>query len=333
MYLEYFGLERHPFSLTPDPRFLFMTAKHREALAALVFAVLERKGFLVLTGEAGTGKTTLIRKLLLSTSATSAQFSMVIHPTLSTAELLEAVLMDFGVKQVPLSKAGRLSLLRETLIDADREGKTSVLIIDEAHLLAAESLEEIRLFTNFETNERKLLQIVLAGQRELGSILNRESMAATRQRISLRVHLDPLDREEVTHYIWTRWVRAAGKDPLPFGEDALKAVACYSRGIPRLINSLCDGALVNACGAGVKQIGGGQIAEVAADLQLTAATTSPASIPVEPKPAPPLLVSTPALQDALLAFKTLQRYMPEKAKRRAWPRVANWLRLAHTEVE
>ncbi|MGH9435740.1 MAG: ExeA family protein [Terriglobia bacterium] len=331
MYLEYFGLERNPFSLTPDPRFLFLTERHREALAILIFAVLERKGFLVLTGKAGTGKTTLIRKLLLSIPAASAHFSLVIHPTLTASELLETVLMDFGVREINASKAGRLSQLRELLLNADRAGKTCVLVIDEAHLLSPEAMEEIRLLSNFETTERKLLQIVLAGQEELSGVLNRESMAATRQRIALRIHLEPLSPGDVVHYLRARWARASGKEPTPFGGDAVEAVARFSRGLPRLINSLCDGALINACGRRTKQIGSKQIEEVAADLQLTPAAAAPAAIAV-PKPSqPPAPVAAP--EDVMMAFKTLQRYMPEKPNRRRWPRVIQWLRPAHTEVE
>jgi general secretion pathway protein A len=336
MYLEYFGLERNPFSLTPDPRFLFMTAKHREALASLMFAVVERKGFLVMTGEAGTGKTTLIRKLLLSIPSTCAQFSMVIHPTLTISELLESVLMDFGVKEIPSSKAGRLYLLREMLIDTNRDGKTCVLVVDEAHLLSSESMQEIRLLSNFETNERKLLQIILAGQNELGGILNLESLSATRQRIALRMHLDPLDRNDVARYMRTRWTRASGKEPLPFGEDAIETISRFSRGIPRVINALCDSALTNAYGMGVQQIGSKQIMEVARDLQLVPVATGPIAPVASATPrmgVPPAPSPSAVAESAATAFKTLRRYMPEKAKHRRWPRVASWLHLARTEAE
>src|SRR3954449_9906349 len=155
MYLQHFGLEKSPFTLTPDPRFLFLTSRHREALAALLFAVTEHKGFMVMTGDAGTGKTTLVRKLLLSIPSTCAQFSVIVNPALTRSELLESVLMDFGQSEIPSSKALRLSLFKALLLRAHEEGRTSVLVIDEAHLLSAELLNEVRLFSNIETSERK----------------------------------------------------------------------------------------------------------------------------------------------------------------------------------
>src|SRR5438270_4022352 len=188
MYLDHFGLEKKPFSLTPDPSFLFLTAKHREALAALLFAVTERKGFMVMTGDAGTGKTTLVRKLLGSIPATCAQFGVIVNPALTRSEFLEYLLMEFGQRDIPSSKALRLSLLQKLLLGAQAEGKTSVLVIDEAHLLSAELLDEIRLLSNFETPEQKLLQIILVGQNELNAVLNLECMRQVKQRVAIRMH-------------------------------------------------------------------------------------------------------------------------------------------------
>jgi general secretion pathway protein A len=167
MYHAFFGLQRDAFSMTPDPSFLFFTNKHREALAGLLFAVSSRKGFLVLTGDAGTGKTTLLSRIMRSMPPEKAHFSFVLNPTLTGPEFLEMILLDFGVEKVPESKSQRLMLLQQMLLRSHNDGKTSVLIIDEAHKLPAELLEEIRLLTNFETAEHKLLQIILAGQTEL----------------------------------------------------------------------------------------------------------------------------------------------------------------------
>ena len=183
MYQSYFGLTKEPFSMTPDPAFLFLTGAHREALAGLSYAILGGKGFVVLTGDAGTGKTTLLTKMLRSIPPARAAFSVVLNPLLSPDEFLEMALLDFGVKEVPASKAQRLVLLREFLSQSRKQGKISVLVVDEAHKLAPAVLEEIRLLSNFELAETKLLQIVMAGQNELATVLNREDLRQFKQRI------------------------------------------------------------------------------------------------------------------------------------------------------
>jgi general secretion pathway protein A len=337
MYYAYFGLEKEPFSMTPDPGFLFLTAKHREALAGLLFAITSRKGFLVLTGDAGTGKTTLLSRVMRSMPPERAHFSYVLNPTLSASEFLEMVLLDFGFEDIPESKSQRLMRLHQFLLKGHREGRTQVLIIDEAQKLSPELLEEVRLLTNFETAEQKLLQIVLAGQTELTELLNREDLRQLKQRIAVRVGVEALAPAEVSQYMTSRWSRAGATCELPFTSGALKLIAMYSRGIPRIINSICDNALMNAFGDEVGMVDEKYILEVAADLQLTlngygkTAAVPGASMSraasrafAEPKPflpPPPVLTSVPPpLPEASPAtsFKTLERYMPAPVKNSFW---------------
>jgi len=285
MYNQFFGLTKDPFSMTPDPAFLFLTAPHREALAGLTYAILNRKGFVVLTGDAGTGKTTLLSRIFQSIPSTRAKFSVVLNPTLTPSEFLELALLDFGVANIPPSKAQRLSLLQQFLIEAHQKNQVAVLVVDEAHKLAPDVLEEIRLLSNFELAETKLLQIVLAGQTELGDMLNRQDLRQLKQRIAVRLAIHPLSAIGVEHYIQHRWQRAGSTQPHPFQADAVARIGHYSRGIPRLINVLCDNALMLAYGEGEPIIGATQIAEVAQDLDMLNAPGQPSRATVRPAPA------------------------------------------------
>ena len=318
MYTEYFGLNRSPFSLSPDPRFLLLTPKHREALGGLLFAVTARKGFMVLTGEAGTGKTTLVKKLLSSIPARCAQFSVVVNPMLNASEFLESVLMDYGVSSVPSSKAMRLALLRRLLLQADKEGKTSVLVVDEAHLLTSELLEEIRLLSNLETSEHKLLQIILAGQSELNNILDQQSMRHVKQRIAARVDLAPLAEKDVLEYVEKRWTCAGGVGPTPISESAITLLARGSGGIPRVINALCDAVLTNAYGKGIRNIDSKDMTEVLSDMHLMPPATD------EVQPHPPVTCHNemgPVDSPAPFVFRSFQRYTPKPS---GAPRALRW---------
>ena len=243
MYLDYFRLREKPFNTTADPRFLHLTRGHREALAQLVFGVRESKGFLLLTGEVGTGKTTLLRALLERLSPETA-VAFVFNSTLPFDEMLEYILEDFGVSQPGTSRAQRLFALNRFLIERRRAGEQAVLILDEAHNLDIPTLEQVRLLSNFETAQEKLLQIILVGQPELREKLKRREMRQLYQRIGLRAQIEPLGDDEVREYINTRLRVAGGRGAQLFTRQALKRIAAYSKGIPRVVNILCDHCLV-----------------------------------------------------------------------------------------
>ena len=267
MYRQYFGLTKDPFTMTPDPSVLFLTSAHREALAGLSYAILSRKGFVVLTGDAGTGKTTILMRLLQSIPSSRARFSVILNSTLTPAEFLELALLDFGLSDIPASKAQRLVMLRQFLISAHDQNKAVVLVVDEAHKLSADVLEEIRLLTNFETPEGKLLQIVLAGQEELRDTLNRQDLRQLKQRIAVRVAIQALAYPQVEEYIRYRWMKAGGQQH-PFAPEAIEWIAQRSNGIPRLVNAVCDNSLTLAFAQGLHSIGAQQVAEVVKDLDL-----------------------------------------------------------------
>jgi general secretion pathway protein A len=268
MYEKYFGLNKSPFLMTPDPSALLLTTAHREALAGLSYGALNRKGFVVLTGEAGTGKTTLVRRLLQLGAEAEARCSVVFNPLLTPSEFLELLLINFGVRNLPASKALRLLKLEQLLNETHQAGKAAVLIVDEAHKLSYEVFEEIRLLTNFETSEQKLLQIVLSGQPELTRVLSHPNLWQLKQRIAVRLHIDPLSLEDVRAFIQHRWTRAGGAMPHPFTEEAISLIALWSQGIPRLVNSLCDNGLLQACSQQGKKVGADEVLQVIVDLDL-----------------------------------------------------------------
>ncbi len=268
MYNQFFGLSKEPFSMTPDPSCLFLTPAHREALAGLTYAILSRKGFVVLTGDAGTGKTTLLRRVFGSIPSARIRFSMVLNPTLTPSEFLELALHDFGIRDIPDSKAQRLILLQQFLLEAHEKRQQAVLVVDEAHKLPLDVLEELRLLSNFELAETKLLQIVLAGQTELADLLDRQDLRQLKQRISVRLAIHPLSPTGVEHYIAHRWQKAGATRAHPFKAEAVAHIAQCSHGIPRLVNALCDNALMLAYATGDTSIGIEQIIEVSKDLGL-----------------------------------------------------------------
>ncbi len=244
MYESFYGLKEKPFNTTPDPKFLFMTPSHREALAHLVFGVHEQRGFLVLTGEVGTGKTTLLNALLRRIDD-STQVAFIYNSTLSFDETLEYMLKDFGIHDVGSSRVHRLMALNQFLIERRRAGVKSVAIFDEAQNLEPSILEQIRLLSNFETATEKLLQILLVGQPELKNKLQLPELRQLKQRIGLRCSIRPLTAEETAEYIRTRLRIAGTHDLRLFEERAVQRIAQYAGGIPRVINMVCDHCLVS----------------------------------------------------------------------------------------
>lgn len=245
MYTAYFGLREQPFTIAPDPRYLYMSAQHQEALAHLLYGMKSDGGFVLLTGEVGTGKTTVCRRLL-GEIPEQADIAVIFNPKLTVVELLETICDELLIPHPPQSTVKALvDRLNARLLETNAAGRKTVLIIDEAQSLSAEVLEQLRLLTNLETDRRKLLQIILLGQPELRDILSRPEMRQLAQRITARYHLGTLNCQEVAGYIRHR-LEVAGCDRPIFSAAALRSVCRHSRGVPRLVNLICDRALLGA---------------------------------------------------------------------------------------
>ena len=243
MYLDYYGLKEPPFNITPNPRFLFFSAKHREAFNHLLYGIRERKGFVQLTGEVGAGKTTLCRALLEELGP-GFSTALILNPVMDADQLMKAIAMELDLQVKGLDRLETVAEINRFLLQQVERHKDTVLIIDEAQDLTPELLEQVRLLSNLETDERKLLQIVLMGQSELRDRLNEHSLRQLRQRITIRYHLNPLRRNEIGPYIQHR-LQVSGANGTPyFTAAALWRIFRYSRGIPRLINAVCDKCLL-----------------------------------------------------------------------------------------
>jgi general secretion pathway protein A len=268
MYKSFYGLKENPFNVNPDPRFLFLTKQIEEALTGLMYGIQTRKGFITLTGEVGTGKTTLINRLLDWLHQRPARAAFLFNSRMNSNQLFDFILAEFDIRCDSKSKSQQLMKLNHWLLDRYRTGETVVLIIDEAQNLTYPVLEEIRLLTNLETSTEKLLQIVLSGQPELEEKLKLPELRQLRQRIMLRCKTVPLSKEQTQEYITERLkIAGASGDPI-FGAPAVDAIHMYSLGIPRVINLLCEHSLVNGFVEQQRPIQSKVVEEVAQEFQL-----------------------------------------------------------------
>ncbi|HXZ39898.1 MAG TPA: AAA family ATPase [Terriglobales bacterium] len=271
MYKAFYNLQRSPFEITPDPSFLFPTKRHNEALAALYYGVRWHKGFVVLTGEVGTGKTLLLRCLLqLLKRSKDVAYAYLFNSRLSPTEFLQYIVSDFALPSAGKNKGELLFDLCNFVVTRGLNKLTTVLIVDEAHHLSTEALEEVRLLTNLETAQHKLLQIVLVGQPELDDKLDSTNMRQLKQRVAIRSHLEPLDSEETKAYIERRLqlVGANSHVEALFPPRTIAAVYHHSRGIPRLINTICENALISAYAKQLRSVTPKIIDDVAEDFRL-----------------------------------------------------------------
>jgi type II secretory pathway predicted ATPase ExeA len=271
MYKKFYGLTRNPFEVSPDPYFFCPTSRHTEALANLAYGVLRRKGFVVLTGEVGTGKTLLVRCLLEALTRNKVAFAYMYNPMISMREFFTHVINEFGLLTSQIrNKSDALARLNNFLLERSRNDLTTALVVDEAQLLSWELLEEIRLLTNLETTKHKLLQIVLVGQPELEQKLDSNQLRQLKQRIGMRCTLKPLETKELRDYIHRRLQLAGANSHAAaiFPDETIALIQKISRGLPRLVNTLCENSLLLGFGHNQHQITPGMVQEVAQDLCL-----------------------------------------------------------------
>ncbi len=268
MYLEFYGLKKRPFDMTPDPAFFFPSQRHTEALSSLIYAVKEKRGFVVVTGEIGSGKTTVCRTLLQKLDP-AAKVAVITNTTLTAKQLLEAVCVQFGLPTEKHNKVSLLSKLNRFFLEQNDAGSTVVLIVDEAQNLSVKALEEIRLISNMETDTQKLVQIMLLGQPELRDKLARADLEQLRQRVSLRYHLSSLDRDETRCYVEHRLTIAGDEGKIKFTKGASESLYEFSGGVPRLINVVCDQALLMGYLRETRKIDESIVREIAAEFSFS----------------------------------------------------------------
>lgn len=244
MYKAFYNLQETPFGVTANPKFFFMSKQHKEAYSHLTYGINERKGFLEITGEIGTGKTTLCRLLLNSLDKNTTRTAFILNPLLSGNQLLQAILDDFGVKSQAKNQLSMIKSLNKFLLDELVADRNVVLIIDESQNLSPKALEQVRLLSNLETESEKLIQIILVGQPELREKLDMPGLSQLRQRISIRYHLSPLPKGEIDSYVNHRLKMAGENVTVQFDRSAIEEIYRFSKGTPRVINMLCDKALL-----------------------------------------------------------------------------------------
>ena len=286
MYNAFFGFSQNPFNMSPDPSFLFRSRQHEEALANLIYGVQSRKGFIVLTGEVGTGKTTMLECLREFLNAQQIVFATLFNSRLNVQQFFEMLSYDFGLKGDAHSKTETLVALNEMLLERAAAGKNTALIVDEAHNLDWDVLEEIRLLGNLENRRGKLLQIVIAGQQELDAKLERPEYRQLKQRISLRCSLHGFDMHDVEDYIDSRMARAGVRDQNIIPPDVMEQIYRWSQGIPRLINAICDNLLLTAFAMESKVATLEMLSEVTADMRLEPVKKPTSKAAQVPEPAP-----------------------------------------------
>lgn len=269
MYCDFFGFSEKPFTITPNPHFVFLSTVHREAFARLLYGVDNHAGFIALTGEVGTGKTTMLRTLLTQLDPEKYKSALIFNPCMSAEQLLAAICREFGVESGEKNRYSYLDALNGFLIEQNSVGRTVILVIDEAQNLEPDVLEQVRMISNLETERDKLIQIILAGQPELNDILSKHELRQLNQRITVRCRLTPMKLNDTVSYINHRLKISGSRIPDIFSASALKRIYRFSQGIPRLINVACEQALVMAWTQETRIVSSAIVAEVIKELRPT----------------------------------------------------------------
>jgi general secretion pathway protein A len=277
MYLEFYGIKENPFNLVSDPRFMYYSESHCDAMAHLLYGVRERKGIILMLGEAGTGKTTLVRATLEMLRKTRVVPSLILNPIISTAEeFYDSVLRGFGMDGYKKSTLDMAEVLQRFLAQQSRRGRIPVLIVDEGQELSKPLLEQVRMLSNLETDGQKALQIVMSAQPEMNDRIESFELRALRQRITVRCRLNALTPEETWSYLNFRLMTAGGDGHVIFTPDAVERMYAYSGGIPRILNSIADNSMLAGYSRSLRQIDGKVIERVADHLELREISTNPA---------------------------------------------------------
>jgi general secretion pathway protein A len=267
MYCDYFGFSEKPFTITPNPQFVFLSSIHREAFARLLYGVDSHAGFISLTGEVGTGKTTMLRTLLTQLDPEKYKSALIFNPCMSAEQLLVSICREFGIETDEKNSSSYLDALYRFLIEQNGAGRTVVLVIDESQNLKPDVLEQVRMISNLETERDKLIQIILAGQPELNDVLRRHDLRQLNQRITVRCQLTPMKLDDTANYIDHRLKISGSRIPEIFSRAAIKRIYRFSRGVPRLINIACEQALVMAWTQEIRSVSPSIVAEVIAEFQ------------------------------------------------------------------